>query len=248
MAVGDDVSAGGEAPVQRNGYLYWVTKVVLTLPLLLSLRPRVEGLQHVPDSGPVILASNHTSFYDWLVLPLVVRRRRIIFLAKSSYFTGGGLKGRLRRYFFTACGQVPVDRSGGGAGEAAVRTAVRLLGEGQLLGVFPEGTRSPDGRLHRGRTGVVRIAATSGAPVIPCATVGLFDVAPAGRVLPRLSRRRTVIRFGPPMAWPDDPHQGVPDAVVLRERTNELMATIQRLSGQEYSDSDARAPRGEERA
>ncbi|TAL26378.1 MAG: 1-acyl-sn-glycerol-3-phosphate acyltransferase, partial [Frankiales bacterium] len=94
--------------------MYWVTKVVLTLPLLLSLRPRVEGLQHVPDSGPVILASNHTSFYDWLVLPLVVRRRRIIFLAKSSYFTGGGLKGRLRRYFFTACGQVPVDRSGGG--------------------------------------------------------------------------------------------------------------------------------------
>lgn len=242
------MSTDGEVPVQRNGYLYWVTKVVLTLPLLLSLRPRIEGLEHVPDSGPVILASNHTSFYDWLVLPLVVRRRRIIFLAKSSYFTGRGLKGRLRRYFFTACGQVPVDRSGGVAGEAAVRTAVRLLGEGQLLGVFPEGTRSPDGRLHRGRTGIARIAATSGAPVVPCATVGLFDVAPAGRVLPRLSRRRTVIRFGPPMVWPDDPEQRVPDGAVLRERTNELMARIQQLSGQEYSDSDARGPRGEGRA
>lgn len=153
----------GEAPVQRNDYLYWVTKVVLTPPLLVALRPKVEGLRHVPTSGPAILASNHTSFYDWLVLPLVVPRRRIIFLAKSSYFTGRGLKGRLRRFFFTACGQVPVDRSGGGAGEAALRTAARLLGEGNLLGVFPEGTRSPDRRLHRGRTGVVRMAAASGA-------------------------------------------------------------------------------------
>lgn len=243
MAVDGHVSTAAEAPVQRNGYLYWVTKVVLTLPLLLVLRPKVEGLHHVPASGPAILASNHTSFYDWLVLPLVVRRRRIIFLAKSSYFTGRGLKGRLRRYFFTACGQVPVDRSGGGAGEAALRTAVRLLDEGNLLGVFPEGTRSPDGRLHRGRTGVARIAATSGAPVVPCGTVGLFDVAPAGRVLPRLSRRRVVVRFGPPLPWPAPPPDGAPDGSVLRERTDELMTTIQRLSEQEYTDTDARGHR-----
>lgn len=236
-----------EAPVRRNGYLYWVTKVVLTPALLIALRPKVEGLEHVPEGGPVILASNHTSFYDWLVLPLVVRRRRIIFLAKSSYFTGRGLQGRLRRFFFTACGQVPVDRSGGGAGEAALRTAVRLLGEGKLLGVFPEGTRSPDGRLHRGRTGVARMAAASGAPVVPCATVGLFNVAPAGRVLPRLSRRRTVIRFGPPMAWRDDPKEGVPDGTVLRQRTNELMATIQHLSEQEYTDTDARRLESDDR-
>lgn len=233
-----------EVPVQGNGYLYWVTKVVLTPPLLVALRPRVEGLRHVPTSGPAILASNHTSFYDWLVLPLVVRRRRIIFLAKSSYFTGRGLRGRLRRYFFTACGQVPVDRSGGVAGEAALRTAVRLVGEGQLLGVFPEGTRSPDGRLHRGRTGVVRMAAASGASVVPCATVGLFDVAPTGRVLPRLTWRRTVVRFGAPMDWPADPSGDPPTAAVLRARTEELMAAIQRLSGQEYSGTDARAGAG----
>jgi len=234
------MTAPAEAPVQRNGYLYWVTKLVLTVPLLLVLRPKVEGLHHVPASGPAILASNHTSFYDWLVLPLVVRRRRIIFLAKSSYFTGAGLRGRLRRYFFTACGQVPVDRSGGGAGEAALRTALRLLDEGNLLGVFPEGTRSPDGRLHRGRTGVVRMAMASGAPVVPCATIGLFDVAPTGRILPRLSRRRTVVRFGPPLTWPAPAQDGAPEGTVLRQCTDELMTLIQELSEQEYTDTDAR--------
>ena len=233
-----------EAPVQRVGYLYWVTKVVLTPPLLVALRPKVEGLRHVPTSGPAILASNHTSFYDWLVLPLVVPLRRITFLAKSSYFTGRGVKGRLRRFFFTACGQVPVDRSGGGAGEAALNTAVRLLGEGNLLGVFPEGTRSPDGRLHRGRTGVVRMAAASGAPVVPCATVGLFSIAPAGAVLPRLQRARTVVRFGPPMDWPVDPSGEPPSPEVLRARTDELMAVIRELSGQEYSGVDARSLSG----
>lgn len=233
-----------EAPVQRNGYLYWVTKIVLTIPLRLALRPKVEGLHHVPTSGPAILASNHTSFYDWLVLPLVVPRRRIIFLAKSSYFTGRGLRGGLRRYFFTACGQVPVDRSGGGAGEAALRTAVRLLDEGNLLGVFPEGTRSMDGRLHRGRTGVVRMAAASGVPVIPCAAVGLFAVAPSGAVLPRITRRRTVLRFAPPMDWPVDRSGEPPSPEVLRARTDELMAVIRALSGQEYSGVDARSLSG----
>ena len=238
------MSTPAEAPVRRNGYLYWVTKVVLTLPLLLVLRPKVEGLHHVPASGPAILASNHTSFYDWLVLPLVVRRRRIIFLAKSSYFTGRGVQGRLRRYFFTACGQVPVDRSGGGAGEAALRTAVRLVGEGNLLGVFPEGTRSPDGRLHRGRTGVVRMAAASGVPVVPCAAVDLFTIAPTGAVLPRITRKRTVVRFAPPMDWPVDPSGEPPSPEVLRARTDELMAVIQELSGQEYSGQDVRSPSG----
>lgn len=230
----------GEAPVQRIGYLYWVTKVVLTPPLLVALRPKVEGLRHVPTSGPAILASNHTSFYDWLVLPLVVPRRRSIFLAKSSYFTGRGLKGRLRRFFFTACGQVPVARSGG-AGEAALRTATRLLGEGNLLGVFPEGTRSSDGHLHRGRTGVVRMAAASGAPVVPCASVGLFSIAPTGAVLPRLKRARTVVRFAPPMDWPVDPFGEPPSPEVLRARTEELMAVIRKLSSQEYSGVDARS-------
>lgn len=245
MTTPDDASWAVEgqaspAPVRQNGYLYWVTKAVLGPVVSLVLRPRVEGRANVPATGPVIFASNHTSFYDWLVLPHVVRRRRIIFLTKAEYFTGRGVKGRLRRFFFTACGQVPVQRSGGRAGDAALLTAVRLLAEGKALGVFPEGTRSPDGRLHRGRTGLARIAAASGAPVVPCATIGLFEVAPAGRVFPRFVRARTVVRFGPPMSWPSAPGAPAPDGAVLRRRTDEVMHAIQQLSGQEYSGQDAR--------
>lgn len=225
---------GPLAPVARSGYLYWIAKVVLTPVLALAFRPRVEGVRRVPRSGAAILACNHVSYLDWMFLPLVVRTRRISFLAKLEYFTEPGLRGALKRYFFTATGQVPVDRAGTDAASAALRTAGRLLDQGRLVGIFPEGTRSRDGRLYRGRTGVARLAAATGVPVVPCATVGVFAVAPPGTKVPRL--RRIGLRFGEPMTWP----AGRPASpAALRAWTDELMAEISRLSGQEIADLDA---------
>jgi 1-acyl-sn-glycerol-3-phosphate acyltransferase len=229
---------GTTAPVVSSGYLYWVTKVVLTPVLALLFRPKVEGVDRVPRSGPAILACNHVSFLDWMFLPLVIRFRHISFLAKLEYFTRPGLKGALQRYFFTATGQVRVDRSGTDAASAALRTASRLLAEGRLVGIFPEGTRSRDGRLYRGRTGVARLAAETGAPVIPCATVGVFALAPPGTRLPR--PRKIGVRFGTPRTWPAG-RPATPDA--LRAWTDELMAEIAGLSGQEQAAADAWGPR-----
>lgn len=229
---------GKAVPVVSSGYLYWVTKVVLTPILTVAFRPKVEGVRQVPRSGPAILACNHVSFLDWMFLPLVVRFRHIAFLAKMEYFTRPGIKGALQRYFFTATGQVRVDRSGTDAASAALRTSKRLLDEGRLVGIFPEGTRSRDGRLYRGRTGVARLAAETGVQVIPCATVGVFEVAPPGTKIPR--PRRIGIRFGTPMTWPVG---RVASPAALREWTDELMAEIQRLSGQEAAGVDAWGPR-----
>ena len=230
--------AGPETPAApvRGGYFYWVTKVVLTPVLAIAFRPRVEGVRHVPRRGAAILACNHVSYLDWMFLPLVVRWRHISFLAKSEYFTGTGLRGRWQRFFFTATGQVPIDRSGSDASSAALRTAARLLREGKLVGIFPEGSRSRDGRLNRGRTGLARIAAETGVPVVPCATVGVFDLAPPGRRLPR--PKKVGIRFGPPMTFPATPGRE-PSPAELRAWTDELMACIQGLSGQEASGVDA---------
>ena len=229
-STGPDVT---EAPIVRSGYLYWVMKVVLTPIMTVAFRPRIEGLANVPKRGPALLACNHTSYLDWLLLPLVVRTRRISFLAKMEYFTRRGLRGRAQAYFFSATGQVPVDRAGAHASQGALLTATRLLREGRLVGVFPEGTRTRDGRLNRGRTGVARMAAATGAPVIPCATVGTFDIAPPGARLPR--PHKIAVRFGSPM--PGLPKE--PTAEQLREWTDELMARICVLSEQEYSGVDA---------
>lgn len=231
-------SAPAAASSTRSGYLYWVTKVVLTPILTVAFRPRIEGVRRVPRRGPAILACNHVSYLDWMFLPLVVRFRRISFLTKMEYYTRPGLKGALQRYFFTATAQVPVDRSGTDAATAALRTASRLLDEGRLVGIFPEGTRSRDGRLYRGRTGVARLAAETGVTVVPCATVGVFDLAPPGTRIPR--PRRIGIRFGTPMTWP--PGRPVSPAE-LRAWTDELMLEIQRLSGQESAGVDAWGPR-----
>ncbi len=228
--------AGPEAPVLRSGYLYWVFKVILTPIMTVAFRPRIEGIRQVPRTGPAILACNHTSYLDWLLLPLVVRSRRISFLAKLEYFTRRGPKGRAQAYFFTATGQVPIDRGGADASTAALRTAVRLLTEGRLVGMFPEGTRTRDGRLNRGRTGVARIAAQTGAPVIPCATVGTFKVAPPGARVPR--PRKIDVRFGGAMGPVCLPGTE-PTAEELRAWTDELMTRICALSGQEYSGVDA---------
>ena len=234
--VAPPVEEVAEAPVLRSGYLYWVFKLLLTPVMAVAFRPTVEGIHHVPRRGGALLACNHTSYLDWLLLPLVVRFRRISFLAKLEYFTRGGVRGRAQAYFFTTTGQVPVDRAGAGAAAGALRTATRLLGEGRLVGVFPEGTRTRDGRLNRGRTGVARMAAASGAPVVPCATVGVFDVCPPGARVPR--PRRIAVRFGEPMP-PVCPAGREPSAEELRSWTDDLMARIAVLSGQESSGVDA---------
>lgn len=231
-----DVPASAEAPIVSSGYLYWVTKVALTPPMMLAFRPRIEGIAHVPTSGPALLACNHTSYLDWLLLPLVVRFRRISFLAKMEYFTRPGVRGRSQAYFFSATGQVPIDRAGAQASQGALLTATRLLREGRLVGVFPEGTRTRDGRLNRGRTGVARMAAETGVPVIPCATVGTFRVAPPGARVPR--PRKITVRFGEAMPAVCEPGTA-PTSEQLRDWTDELMARICAMSEQEYSGVDA---------
>ena len=230
-----------EAPVTKSGYLYWVMKLVLTPVLTVAFRPHIQGVRHIPSRGPALIASNHNSYLDWLFLPLVVRRRRISFLAKLEYFTRRGFRGRMQAYFFTATGQVPIDRAGADASTAALRTAARLLREGRLVGVFPEGTRSRDGRLNRGRTGVARMAAETGVAVIPCATIGSFEVAPPGVRVPR--PRKVTVVFGPAMR-PVTTSGKPPTQVELRTWTDDLMNTIRELSGQEYSGIDALGPRG----
>jgi 1-acyl-sn-glycerol-3-phosphate acyltransferase len=225
-----------DASVNRVGWFYWVTKVALTLPLTVYFRPTVEDVRQVPRRGGAIIASNHTSYLDWLLLPLVVRLRRLSFLAKGEYFTRPGVKGAAQRFFFSATGQVPVIRGGNRKGDAALETAAGLVEAGRLLAVFPEGTRTLDGRLQRGKTGVVRMAGRTGAPVVPCAIVGAFDVAPKGARLPR--PRKVWVRFAPAMPWSGQRFD-IDDAVLLRKYTDDLMAAIQELSGQEWADPDA---------
>jgi 1-acyl-sn-glycerol-3-phosphate acyltransferase len=213
--------------------LYWILKHVLVGPWLRVLfRPWVEGLEHVPDKGPAILASNHLSFSDSFFLPLVVPRH-ITFLAKSDYFTGRGIKGRLTRWFFAGVGQVPVDRSGGRASEAAIRTGLRILGEGSLLGIYPEGTRSPNGTLYRGKTGVARMAMDAQVPVLPVAMINTYEIQPPGQLRPSL--RRVGVRIGRPLDF--SRYEGLEnDRFILRSVTDEIMYELMTLSGQEYVD------------
>jgi 1-acyl-sn-glycerol-3-phosphate acyltransferase len=213
--------------------LYWLLKYVILGPWLkLIFRPQVEGRDHVPDTGPAIIASNHLSFSDSIFMPLMVPRR-VTFLAKQEYFTGRGLKGMLSRLFFTAVGQVPIDRSSGSAAKAALETGKRILAEGKLLGIYPEGTRSPDGRLYRGKTGVARMALEAGVPVIPVAMIGTREVQPIGKKLPRI--RRIGIRFGPPLDF--SRYEGLAgDRFVERSMTDEIMYELMQLTGQEYVD------------
>jgi 1-acyl-sn-glycerol-3-phosphate acyltransferase len=214
---------------------YWVVKALLAPILRPLFRPWIEGLENIPATGPVILASNHLSFLDSIFLPLLVPRR-VTFLAKAEYFTERGMKGFFKRLFFTGVGQVPIDRSGGAASEAALRTAVRLLREGKLLGVYPEGTRSPDGRLYRGKIGVARMALQARVPVIPVAMIGTFEVQPPGQVRPNV--RRVGVRIGKPLDFRR--YEGLDDdRFVLRSITDEVLYELMMLSGQEYVDTYA---------
>ena len=212
---------------------YWLVKYIALGPLLSLLgRPKVEGLEYVPTSGPAILASNHLAVMDSFFLPLVVRRR-ITFLAKSEYFTGTGIKGWLSRWFFTAVGQVPIDRADADAAQAALRTAQRLLGEGKLMGMYPEGTRSPDGRLYKGKTGLGRLALETGVPVIPVAMIGTNVVNPPGSTMLRFGR--VTVRFGKPMEF--SRFEGMAgNRFIERAVTDEVIYELMGLSGQEYVD------------
>ncbi|MFI7077212.1 lysophospholipid acyltransferase family protein [Micromonospora sp. NPDC049903] len=213
--------------------LYWLLKYVFLGPLLrVIFRPQVEGLHHVPATGPVILASNHLSFSDSIFTPLIVPRK-VTFVAKAEYFTGKGLKGWLTKMFFVGTGTIPVDRSGGQAARAALDTQLSVLRAGGIAGIYPEGTRSPDGRLYRGKTGVARLALESGAPVVPAVMLNLDEIQPPGTIVPKLARVR--IRFGPPLDF--SRYAGMSgDRFVERAVTDEIMYELMELSGREYVD------------
>jgi len=215
---------------------YQFLKYVVLGPILkLLFRPWVEGMDNIPKEGPAILASNHLSFSDSIFLPLQAPRR-ITFLAKADYFTGRRIKGFLTKGFFKGVGQVPIDRSGGRASEAALKKALEILNNGELLGIYPEGTRSPDGRLYRGKTGIARMALEAGVPVIPVAMINTFDIQPPGQVMPRIMR--VGIRIGEPLDF--SRYQGMEgDRFVLRSITDEIMYELMQLSGQEYVDTYA---------
>ncbi|MFD7924313.1 lysophospholipid acyltransferase family protein [Streptomyces sp. NPDC059740] len=195
-------------------------------------RPTVEGHEHIPGDGPVILAGNHVTFIDSIFLSLVVDRP-VYFIGKDEYVTGRGLKGRLMAWFFTSCGMVPVDRDGSHGGVAALMTGRRILEQGEAFGIYPEGTRSPDGRLYRGRTGVARLTLMTGAPVVPFAVVGTEKVQPGGKGRPHIAP--VSVRFGPALDFAR--YEGMDrDRYVLRAVTDEVMSHVMRLSGQEYVD------------
>jgi 1-acyl-sn-glycerol-3-phosphate acyltransferase len=213
--------------------LYWLLKVLLLGPWLwLVFRPKVEGRRHVPERGAAIIASNHLAFLDSIFMPLVVKRR-VTFVAKAEYFTGKGLRGWLVKMFFIGTGTIPVDRTGGRAAQAALETQLRVLREGKLAGIYPEGTRSPDGRLYRGKTGVARLALESGAPVVPVVMLNADELQPPGKLLPRI--KRVKIRFGAPMDF--SRYDGMAgDRFVERAVTDEIMYQLMELSGREYVD------------
>ena len=212
---------------------YWLMKYIVIGPLLKAIfRPWIVGRRNVPVEGAAILASNHLSFIDSVFLPLMIDRP-MSFLAKSDYFTGKGLKGWATRMFMKGTGQIPIDRTGGKASEASLNTGLQVLGRGDLLGIYPEGTRSPDGRLYRGRTGLARMALEAHVPVIPVVMVDTDTVMPIGRRIPRVGRVGMVI--GEPLDF--SRFAGMEgDRYILRSVTDEIMVALQRLGEQTYDD------------
>ena len=212
---------------------YWFLRWIALGPVLrLVFRPEAEGVENVPTEGPAILASNHLSYADWLFMPLTLNRK-VTFVAKAEYFTTPGIKGWLQKTFFSGAGQVPIDRSSGDAAAGALVSAKRVLGAGGLFGIYPEGTRSHDGKLYRGKTGVARLSIETGIPVIPVAVVGTDIVAPPGKKFGHWTRPR--VRFGKPLDF--SRYEGLEnDRFILRSATDEIMYEIMRLSGQEYVD------------
>ena len=204
------------------------TRLLLAPLAHMAFRPVVEGRDNVPRTGPVILAANHLSFMDSFVIPLM-SPRPVSFLAKAEYFDQPGLKGWLSRTCFTAIGAVPVQRGAHRAAQTALEVALEVLADGRAFGIHPEGSRSRDGRIYRGRTGVGWLALASGAPVVPVAVLGTDRIQPVGARLPRFGR--IAVRFGAPLLFPSPPSAGSGRA--RRAVTDEIMAAIQELSGQE---------------
>ncbi|HEV7887351.1 MAG TPA: lysophospholipid acyltransferase family protein, partial [Acidimicrobiales bacterium] len=205
---------------------YWLLKAVLTPVLRFLFRVRVEGLENLPDDGAAILASNHLSFSDSIFLPLVLRRR-LTFVAKAEYFDDPKTA-----WFFRAVGQIPIKREGGSASQGALDAATEVLQNGGLFGIYPEGTRSPDGRLYKGHTGVARLALRNRCPVLATAMVGTREAQPIGQVMPRFFMPIT-IRISKPMTF-ERYHDRADDPRVLREITDQVMFELRSLSGQEY--------------
>jgi 1-acyl-sn-glycerol-3-phosphate acyltransferase len=208
--------------------LYEVVHAVVPPAAKLIWRPHVEGLDNIPPTGPVIVASNHLSFADSVVIPFVVPRR-VAFLAKRDYFTGTGIKGALVRGWFEGIGMVPVDRDDNKSALDSLNVALEVLAQGEAFGIYPEGARSRDGRLYRGRTGVAHLALTSGSPVVPVGLIGTDRLQPIGASVPRVVR--VTVRFGKPLDF-SGRLEGVPAGRARREVTDEIMAAIQTLSGQ----------------
>ena len=213
---------------------YWFMKGILK-PLLRALyRIRPEGLENIPRKGPAIIAANHVSFLDSFFIPLVIKRRKVTYLAKADYF-----KSWKTSWFFKGVGQISCEREGGSKSQQSLEIALDVLEGGNLLGIYPEGTRSPDGVLHRGRTGVARLAIHAGVPVIPCGLIGTEDVMPKNAKMPRIGRRLKVrVRFGKPLDFSRYAGQER-DRFALRSATDEIMYEIMQLSGQEYRDEYA---------
>ena len=212
--------------------LYQALKLTGTPILKAAYRPWIRGKENIPQSGPAILASNHNAVWDSVFLPMMIDRE-VVFMGKADYFTGTGLKGWATKEFMRAVGTIPVDRSGGRASEAALKAGLKRLGEGELFGIDPEGTRSPDGRRYRGKTGVARLALLSGAPVIPVAMIGTHAAQPIGQKIP--SRTNIGMVIGEPLDF--SRYKGLDkDRYVLRAITDEIMYNLMLLSGQEYVD------------
>ncbi|HEX6343614.1 lysophospholipid acyltransferase family protein [Umezawaea sp.] len=209
-----------------------MTRVVSPIARMVY-RPTVEGLENIPGTGPVILAANHLSFVDSMIIPIVVPRR-VYFLAKAEYFEGTGVRGALSRWFFTGMGNIPVRRGQGRSARDSLDTVIKVLADGEAFGIYPEGTRSLDGMLHRGRTGVARIALESGAPVVPIGLVGTDRVMAVGRKLPKIVP--VTVRFGKPLDFTR--YAGMQDSLpVLRSVTDQIVYNILELSGQDYVDN-----------
>ncbi|MFW0787406.1 lysophospholipid acyltransferase family protein [Gordonia sp. CPCC 206044] len=224
---------------------YYAFKYVFLGPILRLLgRPKIEGLENLPAHGPAILASNHLAVMDSFYLPLMVPRR-IYFLAKSEYFTGTGLKGAFQKWFFTAVGQIPIDRSGAEAAAGALSAARRQLEAGELMGMYPEGTRSPDGRLFKGKTGLARVALDTGVPVLPVAMINTDKLNPPGSIIPRPAR--IVVKIGKPLNFAR--YEGMQgNRFIERSITDEIMYELMQLSGQQYVDIYAASLKNQEPA
>jgi 1-acyl-sn-glycerol-3-phosphate acyltransferase len=221
-------SADSPVTPSVDGVLYQALHTVVPPVAKVVWRPDVQGLDNVPARGPVILASNHVSFVDSVVIPIVVPRK-VVFLAKSDYFTGTGVKGALSKAWFDGLGMLPVDRDDSAAAMGSLVTALEVLGRGEAFGIYPEGTRSRDGRLYRGRTGVAHLALTSGAPVVPVGLTGTERIQPIGSTLPRLAK--VTVAFGPPITVADE-YDGVALGKARRDLTDRIMSAIGELSGQ----------------